>query len=105
MKITDQQLLDVIQKSPLVSIDLVVRDFEGRILLGRRINEPAKGMWFVPGGRIRKDENLDDAFARISSSELGIEYQRSQAGFIGVFEHKYNTIDLCISNDTCHSSS
>lgn len=91
MEITDQQLLDVIEKSPLISIDLIVRDFEGKILLGRRINEPAKGMWFVPGGRIRKNENLDDAFARISSFEIGIKYHRSQARFIGVFEHKYNT--------------
>ena len=78
----------MIKNSPLASIDLIVRDFDDRILLGRRINEPAKGMWFVPGGRIHKNESVDEAFTRISLSELGIEYRRSQSRFIGVFENK-----------------
>lgn len=81
----------MIKNSPLASIDLIVRDFDDRILLGRRINEPAKGMWFVPGGRIHKNESVDEAFTRISLSELGIEYRRSQSRFIGVFENIYDT--------------
>ena len=29
--------------------------------MGQRTNEPARGSWFVPGGRILKDEPLDEA--------------------------------------------
>ena len=102
MQINNQQFLEVIKKAPLVSIDLIVRDLDGRILLGRRINEPARDMWFVPGGRIHKDECLDEAFARISLSELGTKYHRSQAHFIGVFENKYNTNFLETSDTGTH---
>ena len=51
----------VIDSSPLVSIDLVVLDREGNVLLGERLNRPAQGYWFVPGGRITKNESLADA--------------------------------------------
>ena len=46
----------VIQNTPLISIDLIVENKKGQILLGKRVNEPALGYWFVPGGRIFKDE-------------------------------------------------
>jgi len=85
------QWLDVIRHAPLVSIDLIVQDPEGRILLGLRNNEPAKGSWFVPGGAIRKGETLDHAFARLTRQELGREYRRDQARWLGLYEHFYDT--------------
>ncbi len=50
---------------PLVSIDWVVTDPDGRLLLGRRINAPARGWWFTPGGRIRKNEGLAPAVREV----------------------------------------
>lgn len=83
--------LDVVRLTPLVSIDLIVSDAHGRILVGRRRNRPARGTWFVPGGRILKDETLDSAFARIADAELGLaNLARSAARFDGVFEHLYS---------------
>jgi colanic acid biosynthesis protein WcaH len=83
--------LDVVRLTPLVSIDLIVSDAHGRILVGRRRNRPARGTWFVPGGRILKDETLDSAFARIADAELGVEnLTRSAARLDGVFEHHYS---------------
>ncbi|HJV21843.1 MAG TPA: NUDIX domain-containing protein, partial [Holophagaceae bacterium] len=52
----------LIAGGPLVSLDLIVRDPGGRVLVGRRRNRPAQGWWFVPGGRVGKGERLDDAF-------------------------------------------
>jgi colanic acid biosynthesis protein WcaH len=83
--------LDVVRNAPLVSIDLIVRDHDGRILVGRRVNEPAKGTWFVPGGSIHKDESLARALARISEAELGVALGPGDVGFAGVFEHFYDT--------------
>ena len=102
MEISDQQLLEIIKNTPLVSIDLVVRDKEERILLGLRKNEPAKDTWFVLGGRIRKDETLDKAFERITENELGVKYSRDQARFIGVFENLYETNYLGIDGVGTH---
>ncbi|MGO4331462.1 GDP-mannose mannosyl hydrolase [Cupriavidus sp. 2TAF22] len=82
--------LSVVRHAPLVSIDLIVTDAQGRALLGRRRNRPARDTWFVPGGRIRKDENLDAAFRRIVADELGIAgVERASATARGVFEHLY----------------
>jgi len=89
--LTEIDFLDVVRLTPLVAIDLLVRDAHGRVLLGHRRNRPARGTWFVPGGRILKDETLDAAFSRIADAELGIaKLARSSARFEGVFEHHYS---------------
>jgi colanic acid biosynthesis protein WcaH len=79
----------VVRHTPLVSIDLLVRDARGNLLVGRRRNRPAIGSWFVPGSRINKDERLADAFARVTQEELGTRVALSSAKFVGVFEHFY----------------
>ena len=38
----------VVASTPLVSIDLIVRNRQGQVLLGLRTNRPAQGGWFVP---------------------------------------------------------
>jgi colanic acid biosynthesis protein WcaH len=83
--------LAVVRDTPLVSMDLVVPDGQGRLLMGRRINEPARGSWFVPGGRILKDEPLDDAFMRLTSIELGVALNRADAHLLGIYTHLYET--------------
>nr|WP_067286623.1 GDP-mannose mannosyl hydrolase [Marinobacterium profundum] len=80
----------VVASTPLVSIDLVVENEQGEILLGQRINRPAKGDWFVPGGRIQKNESLDAAFVRLTTEELGLALERSGARLLDVYEHFYD---------------
>ena len=79
----------IVAHAPLVAIDLIVQNAQRRLLLGWRRNPPARGYWFVPGGRVRKDESLADAFARISAAELGTEFQLEQSIFMGVYQHFY----------------
>lgn len=86
----DKRFLDVVASTPLVSIDLIVRNDDGQVLLGKRRNRPAKGYWFVPGGRIRKNERIPDAFRRISGSELSTRLELNDADFLGVHEHLYD---------------
>lgn len=99
MWLPDETFKSVIQHTPLISIDLIVRNEQGEVLLGKRVNAPAKGYWFVPGGRVRKNETLDDAFVRLVKEELGIEsgITRADAKFLGVFEHFYD--DCVFSED------
>lgn len=90
MWLGDEVFRTVVGATPLVAMDLVVRDAAGRVLLGLRRNRPAQGCWFVPGGRIRKGETLDAAFARLSRDELGLPLKRQQARLLGVYEHFYD---------------
>ncbi len=88
--LTKSDFSDVIQNTPLISIDLIIENSEQKILLGKRLNQPAKDAWFVPGGRIFKDESLDAAFLRITKSEIGIALQRNEVAFYGLYEHFYS---------------
>ena len=85
--LTNEDFLRIVDSTPLVSIDLILRNERGEILLGLRTNRPAQGLWFVPGGRIRKNERVNEALLRISRRELGMEI--SQAKLLGVFDHLY----------------
>ena len=89
MTLTKEQFLEVIKHAPLVSIDLIIRDSNGRILLGWRVNRPARDRWFVPGSRIKKGETLDEAFRRIAWSEIRQNVDRTQARFLGLDTHKH----------------
>jgi colanic acid biosynthesis protein WcaH len=81
----------VVASAPLIAIDLIVEDALGAVLLGLRNNPPARGCWFAPGGRIRKNEQLSHAFARIAQDELGLRIHMTQGRFIGIYEHFYDT--------------
>lgn len=83
------QFRQVISSTPLVSIDLIVMH-EQQVLLGKRLNRPAQGFWFVPGGRICKNELLEEAFQRLTLAELGVELDYSQARLLGAFDHFYS---------------
>jgi colanic acid biosynthesis protein WcaH len=90
-RIDDDTFAVVVRNAPLVSIDLILRDPERRVFVARRNNEPAKGMFFVPGGVIRKNETLDAAFRRILAIETGLAGERSEARLMGGYEHFYST--------------
>lgn len=91
LALNDEQLLYVVKHSPVVSIDLIIENDRGQILVGLRNNEPAKGLYFVPGGMIRKGESRAQAFRRILMRETGLTIAFSNAEFLGVFEHNYPT--------------
>ncbi|AKH97431.1 NUDIX domain-containing protein [Halanaeroarchaeum sulfurireducens] len=81
----------IVQSMPIPSVDLVVKCPEG-ILLGKRANEPAKGEWFIPGGRIQKGEPLREAVHRIAEEELGIEVTIERS--LGAYDHFYDASDV-----------
>jgi colanic acid biosynthesis protein WcaH len=85
-----EQFLAIVEHTPLVSIDLICRNAQGEVLLGLRNNRPAQGSWFVPGGRIVKDERVGAALQRIAARELGLtQLDPASARPLGVFQHLY----------------
>lgn len=79
----------IVKNTPLVSIDIcLVHD--GKILLGKRCNEPLKGKWFTPGGRILKDEPLQECIRRVAYSELGLVIEDPLSfTLMGAWDHLY----------------
>lgn len=76
---------------PLISIDWVVTNSRREMLLGLRNNAPARGWWFTPGGRIRKNEALAAAKQRIALDELGLPAALLySARLMGAWDHFYS---------------
>jgi len=86
--IPSEEFRVVVEHTPLISIDLVTMH-KGKVLLGRRVNRPAKGYYFTTGGIVRKNETFEVAKKRIAKAELGIELTE-ELKFLGVFEHFYD---------------
>jgi len=90
-RISDDGWETIVSNVPIVSIDLVVL-VDGGVLLGRRTNEPAKGEWFVPGGRVQKHERLREAVHRVARDELGVDVDVVER--LGAYEHLYDASDV-----------
>jgi 8-oxo-dGTP diphosphatase len=56
----------------------VVRDGEGRVLLVLRANEPSRGLWSIPGGRIEPGESAPDAAVREVREETGLDVEAGE---------------------------
>lgn len=63
------QILDNI---PIACVDIAIV-FNGKILLVKRKDSPAKGEWWLPGGRVQKGEKMQDTAKRKAKEEVGID--------------------------------
>ena len=73
MTLSDSDYKKIMESMPVVCIDCLVRNDEGKFLLVKRKNEPLKGEYWVPGGRLLKHERLETAVHRKMREELGID--------------------------------
>lgn len=58
---------------PSVSLDLVIFGFHERQLKVLLVRFKESNDWLLPGGRVKKDENLDDAAYRTLQERTGLE--------------------------------
>jgi colanic acid biosynthesis protein WcaH len=90
LRLSESQFRNIIRDTILVSLDLLILDSNGQILLGKRKNAPAKGYFFVPGGRIFKGESPQVALTRIAQTELGLQISPLDATLHGIYRHSYD---------------
>jgi ADP-ribose pyrophosphatase YjhB (NUDIX family) len=59
--------------APGVGVAGIIIGDDRRLLLARRANAPAAGLWAFPGGRVELGERLEDALRRELREECNIE--------------------------------
>lgn len=62
----------MLRKMPVLCVDLLIIH-EGKCLLLKRDNEPAKGEYWFPGGRIHKLETIKEAAIRKAKEETNLD--------------------------------
>ena len=90
--IPEQDYKKIVEQIPIVCIDAVIMNQKGQYLLIRRKNEPLLGEYWLPGGRLLKNESLHDAVLRKVSQELGIESRIIMP--LGVYEDFFDKSPL-----------
>lgn len=73
----------ILEYSIISAVDAIVV-YKDKVLLGKRTQEPCKGMWWIPGGRQNKGEMPQDAIIRKIKSEIGIDVTVER--FVGVYD-------------------
>jgi len=88
MKIPTELYSKIVESAPIVCVDMVLHK-DGKVLLINRKDEPEKGKWWVPGGRIKKNEKLEDAVKRKILEETGLKvFIKNQLSWAEYFNEK-----------------
>lgn len=61
----------VSQLTPLINVDLLVKNKKGQILLTWRDDQFYGPAWHIPGGIIRFKEKIEDRIEKVAQTELG----------------------------------
>jgi len=85
--LSEEEFRKIMKMKPTVSVDLLIKDTQGRFLLGRRNTEPYKNWWQVVGGMIYYNEKIGDTIRRIALRETGLTV------FNPIFSDVYDIID------------
>lgn len=75
-RISDELYAQILAIMPIVCVDTILIS-ENQFLLGKRANRPAKGQWFLIGGRIQKGESFVAAVKREVKREVGTKQIKS----------------------------
>ena len=67
-------------------------EFQDRIVVTRRANNPHQGMWAIPGGFVEYGENLEGALIRELKEELNLEI--AKLAYLASFASQYPYRDV-----------
>lgn len=83
-KLSEKDFHRIYQKVPRVTVDVIIKDRRGILLIKRSI-KPDIGKWHLPGGTVNFKENLIDAAKRKAKEETGLQVRIKK--FLGIFEY------------------
>ena len=91
-----------VYKNRPTTVDVIAIDtshkFIRKILLIKRVNDPFKDHWAIPGGFINYDEELETAAAREFSEETGLVSPSTSMSLLGVYSKIDRDERHCISH-------
>jgi mutator protein MutT len=61
-------------EGPIVGVGAVIVN-DGKAIIIKRANDPYKGQWSIPGGRVELGESLADAVRREMREETGLDVE------------------------------
>jgi len=100
---------EILATMPVVCVDLLIHH-RGEVLLVQRRNEPARGQWWFPGGRVHKGESLLQTAHRQAYEEVGLRGLRGSLLHVeetrfetGPFGDPVHTVNLCYAFDAYSS--
>ncbi len=79
----------------------IVRDGEGRVLLGKRSSGNIKGFWEFPGGKVREGETDTQALVREFMEEFSLKI--IPVRFLGEVEHRYPDFKITLAGYLCRA--
>lgn len=68
----------VSQLTPLINVDLLIKNKEGQTLLTWRHDQFYGPAWHIPGGIIRFKEKIEDRIAKVAETELGCRVRSAE---------------------------
>jgi colanic acid biosynthesis protein WcaH len=76
----------IVDCSVVATVDIIFIDSAKRVLLWLRNNAPLKWAYYLPWGRINKNESIVDAAKRKAQQELGLVLDISKLRFVWVYD-------------------
>lgn len=71
----DEVFYYISRVTPLVNVDLLIKDENGRTLLSWRDDQYSGKGWYIPGGIVRFKETLETRVEKVAQNEIGIGIQ------------------------------
>ncbi|MCX6784600.1 MAG: NUDIX domain-containing protein [Candidatus Komeilibacteria bacterium] len=83
----DAEYAKILDGIVIACADIVILDQAGRILMAPRSYEPAKGVFWIAGGRMRFGESFQQAANRNLAREMGIEVDPDRIRPFGTYNY------------------
>ncbi len=71
----EEVFLALSRMTPMINVDLLIRDVEGKTLLTWRKDAFYPAGWHIPGGIIRFRERIEHRISEVARLELGVEVE------------------------------
>ncbi len=70
--LSEAEFKQIYAKVPRLTVEVIIKNQKGEILLTKRAIPPCQGQWHLPGGTVRLGESLLAAVRRVSEREVGL---------------------------------